>query len=292
MTIQSIKSMTSFVQHHGQGDWGTAVWELRTVNNRYFDQTMRLPEELRELEPRIRELTRKYLQRGKLECQLRFKSKSADTASLAVDQHLLKSIMQAGKQVSAVVPDAIPFRLIDLLKWPGIISVQEVDVTAISTILVALYEEALQKLVAAREREGSALKEIILSRLQTMQHHIQKIMQLQPTILKTQREQLTQRIAEIEVEYDVPRFEQELVLLAQKSDVMEELERLTTHASEVERITKEGGVVGRQLDFFMQELNREANTLGAKSVNTEMTQTVVELKILIEQMREQIQNIE
>lgn len=292
MRNQSIKSMTAFVQHRGQGEWGNAVWEIRTVNHRYFDQALRLPEELRELEPQLRELTRQHIQRGKIECTLKYKSQINQTSPLTIDQNLLKIITQLSQEVTSVAHDVLPLRLIDLLKWPGMINIQELEVTEIIPIIFSLYEEALHRLVEVREREGLALKEMIMTRLNAIENLVKKITAVQPTILKMQREQLQQRLAEIKIEYDPQRFEQEMVLLAQKSDVMEELDRLKTHVNEVQRITEQGGVVGRQLDFFMQELNRETNTMGSKTTNAELTQTVVELKILIEQMREQIQNIE
>jgi uncharacterized protein (TIGR00255 family) len=292
-----IQSMTAFARGQGQGQWGSAVCELRSINHRYLELIVRVPENLHVLEGPMRECIRKYVKRGKVECHLRYQpgdvSGSEITINMPLAEHLCKANETiAGMLTNAAFTVAAPVSTMDILHWPGILQIAEVDLEIIEDEVIRLLEKTLQDLVAAREREGSELKVLFLQRLENMKVEIAKVRQHMPEIMSSQRERLVLRFTEAKIECDSGRFEQEMVLFTQKMDVSEELERIDAHISEVRRVLKHGGVVGRRLDFLMQELNREANTLGAKSADVETTRASVELKVLIEQMREQVQNVE
>jgi uncharacterized protein (TIGR00255 family) len=287
-----IQSMTAFARSQAEDTWGTAVCEFRSINHRYLELVVRLPDTLQELEAVIRERIRQYIKRGKIEFHLRYQPSDATGADITINQHLAKHLCEANEVVATLLKNPAPVNTMDILRWPGILQIAEVDLEKIEDHVLQLVETGLKDLIATRQREGEELKQLFLQRLEAMKVEIAKVRHLMPAILKEQRERLIKRFADAKVELDKGRLEQEMVLFAQKTDVMEELDRIDAHISEVRRVLKQGGMAGRRLDFLMQELNREANTLGAKSVNVETTRASVELKVLIEQIREQVQNVE
>ena len=285
-----IHSMTGYARQEFKGDWGTAVWEIRSVNQRYLETYLRLPEQLRGLEPILRERLRQRLERGKVECNLRFESQS-QSGTLHVNEALAEQLID---NALWVIDRAGQGQLnpLDVLRWPGVIAAEEQDMDALNTHLLAGFDQVLGQFIDSRQSEGSKLKSLIEQRLDNIQAQVIKVRAHMPQILDWQRQKLIDRLAEAKIELDPLRVEQEIVLLAQRIDVAEELDRLETHIGETRKILSKGGACGRRLDFMMQEFNRESNTLGSKSINAETTQVAVELKVLIEQMREQIQNIE
>ncbi len=287
-----IHSMTAFCRKEHVAPWGTLVWELRSVNHRYLEISPRLPDTLRELENSIRDCLRQALSRGKVECILKLKTENTLPAALEVNQEYVLQLLDASQRIRALTGGSGYISTETLMNWPGVLQSPETDQSVIQQTAHQLLKETLEEFIAHRQREGSVLSSIILDRLTKVETQIAQVRELMPEILKTQRERLLSRLQEFQANPDQERLEQELVFLAQKSDVDEELDRLATHAQEVRRTINQGGAVGRRLDFLMQELNREANTLGSKSVNAQTSQIAVELKVLIEQMREQIQNIE
>ena len=285
-----IHSMTGYARKEFKGDWGSAVWEIRSVNQRYLETYLRLPEQLRGLEPILRERFRKQLERGKVECNLRFESQTAN-AQIHVNEALAEQLID---NALWVIDRAGQGQLnpLDVLRWPGVIAAEEQDMDELNTILLAGFDEVLAQFVESRQSEGEKLKVLIEQRLEGIQGEITKVRALMPQILTWQRQKLIDRLAEAKLELEPTRVEQEIIMLAQRIDVAEELDRLGMHITETHKILKKGGACGRRLDFMMQEFNRESNTLGSKSINADTTQSAVELKVLIEQMREQIQNIE
>ena len=285
-----IHSMTGYARQEFKGDWGTAVWEIRSVNQRYLETYLRLPEQLRGLEPILRERLRQRLERGKVECNLRFESQS-QSGTLHVNEALAEQLID---NALWVIDRAGQGQLnpLDVLRWPGVIAAEEQDMDALNTHLLAGFDQVLGQFIDSRQSEGSKLKSLIEQRLDNIQTQVVKVRAHMPQILDWQRQKLIDRLGEAKLELDPLRVEQEIVLLAQRIDVAEELDRLETHIGETRKILSKGGACGRRLDFMMQEFNRESNTLGSKSINAETTQVAVELKVLIEQMREQIQNIE
>lgn len=290
-----VQSMTAFTRQQIDKDYGSLAWEIRSVNHRYLEASVRVPESFRALENTVREALRKQLNRGKVECQLRFQTEAADGASVSkihVDTALVKQLLEAGDIIGSLASDVAPLSTAELLRWPGVIGTTEIDKKALEQDALALFSEALRDLIATREREGAELCEFILQRLDTIRAIVADVRLMMPDILAKQRQNLIAKIAEIEIEIDPARLEQEIALLAQKADIDEELDRLGAHVNEVERVLRSDDQMGRRLDFLMQELNREANTLSSKSIVVETTRSAVDLKVLIEQMREQIQNIE
>ncbi len=287
-----IQSMTAFSRTQEQGDWGSAVCELRSINHRYLEMVLRLPEALHALEAPMRECIRHYIKRGKIECHLRFQANDASSLGMTINHSLVDQLCQASELISKKFKSVAPTNVMDILNWPGIFHMAEIDLETVQDHVIKLLDKALQDLVAARAREGDELKQLFLQRLEQMKVEVTKVRKHLPEILSYQRERLISRFSDAKLELDADRLEQEIVLFAQKTDVMEELDRIDSHVSEVRRILKHGGVSGRRLDFLMQELHREANTLGAKSTDVDTTRASVELKVLIEQVREQVQNVE
>lgn len=287
----TVHSMTAFARQQHSAEWGSLQLELRSVNQRYLDLQFRLPEALRDLEPNFREALRSRLHRGKVECALRFEL-SDDNQPLSVNQQRLAALSFALDEVRRALPDALMPNTLELLGQPGVLQASSLDMDAIQQAAGKLFEQSLDELVECRQREGAKLKTLIEERLTTIDELVSEVRAMMPGILKRQRTQLEERLATLTAELDPQRLEAEVVLMAHKADVAEELDRLDTHVSEVARQLRQKGPVGRRLDFLMQELNREANTLSSKSAVTDTTRCAVELKVLIEQMREQIQNIE
>ncbi len=290
-----VQSMTAFTRQQIDKDYGSLAWEIRSVNHRYLEASVRVPESFRALENTVREALRKQLNRGKVECQLRFQTEAADGASVGkihVDTALVKQLLEAGDVIGSLASDVAPLSTAELLRWPGVIGTAEIDKQTLENDALELFVVALNDLIATREREGAELREFIGQRIDAIRAIVADVRLMMPDILAKQRQNLVAKIAEIEIDIDPARLEQEIALLAQKADIDEELDRLGAHVNEVERVLCSDDQMGRRLDFLMQELNREANTLSSKSIVVETTRSAVDLKVLIEQMREQIQNIE
>ena len=287
----TISSMTAFAHRRSEHPWGTAIWELRSVNHRYLELSFKLPEGWRQLEPELRDRLRNALQRGKVECSLRL-SLQDQNQQLQLNKTLAQQLLDTAHQLRTDIAHAAPIDVLDIMRWPGVMQSGELDGDTITKDLVAAFVDALDDQRANRQREGDELALLIEQRLSSISEIVTDLRARMPEIVSGQRDKLRSRLAELQAELDAERLEQEMALIAQKADVDEELDRLDTHVKEVRRVLTKGGAVGRRLDFLMQELNREANTLSSKAVVAESTQAAVELKVLIEQMREQIQNIE
>ena len=286
-----IYSMTAFARLEIKKDWGDAVWEIRSVNQRYLENFLRLPEQFRSLENTLREKLRQNLTRGKIECTLRIDNKQQNISKLSLNEELAQQVLQSLQWLKQQAGEG-EINLNDVLRYPGVVEIPEQDLDMISQDLLTAFDELLIEFIAMRAREGEKLQAIIQQRLDSITLEAEKVRSKMPEILQWQRERLQQRFEEIQLQADPQRLEQEMVLLAQRIDVAEELDRLQMHVKETSSILKKGGAIGRKLDFMMQGLNRESNTLASKSINAEVTASAVELKVLIEQMREQIQNLE
>ncbi|MCC6533623.1 MAG: YicC family protein [Burkholderiales bacterium] len=266
--------------------------ELRAVNSRYLDISFRLPEELRALETQLRETLMARVQRGKLECKVNITDLPAEQRLLTVNRELLLRLAGAASEIQAAVPAAAAMNVGDILRWPGMIGELDLSLDELGGACIATVAQALDELNASREREGAKLAQVILDRAARMQELVDGIAPKIPQLVKSYGDKLSARLAEAGLNPDDDRMRQEIVLFASRIDVDEELSRLHAHVKELRHVLAKGGPVGRRLDFLMQEFNREANTLGSKSADLESTQVAVELKVLIEQMREQVQNIE
>jgi uncharacterized protein (TIGR00255 family) len=287
-----IRSMTAFARLVHNANYGQLTWELRSVNHRYMEPHFKLPDSMRALEPALRERLREQLSRGKLECILKLTSASEQQAGLQVNLTRARQVIDACQSIHQLMPSSQPEMAINILQWPGVIEEHAIDAEQLHADALLSFDQALEQLRVTREREGRELSNFVMERLEGIRTVTKSVRERLPTILQAQRDRLLARFAELKLEVDRDRLEQEMVLVAQKADVDEELDRLSTHVNEVQRVLKAGGACGRRLDFLMQELNREANTLSSKSIVSDTTQSAVELKVLIEQMREQIQNIE
>jgi len=286
-----IYSMTAFARFEVKGDWGNAVWEIRSVNQRFLETYFRLPEQFRGIEPVLRERFRKQLNRGKVECNLRFNANAGAETELSLNEKLALQLIQHANWINEQTLNS-QVNPLDVMRWPGVMEAPETDMSAIQTELLAGFDIALKDFIAARASEGENLKAMIEQRLTAISGEANKVQTHMPAVIEWQRQRIKDKFKDASIDLDSTRVEQELVLLAQKMDVAEELDRLNSHVSETRKILQKGGAQGRRLDFMMQEFNREANTLGSKSINTDVTASAVELKVLIEQMREQIANIE
>lgn len=285
-------SMTAFARQEQTLESGVLSWEIRSVNHRYLELSLRMDESFRPQEIAIRKLFAQHIARGKVEAVLRFNPAIADGQAIHIDENLAKSVIDACVRLSDLSPATAPLDPLRLLQWPGVVSAQQTDVEALNAAVLSLLKNSLQDFVATRAREGEALAEMLLQRCQEIAEIAVKVRGQMPQILAQNHERMMQRLADFKVELEPERLAQEAALLAQKSDVAEELDRLENHINEVRHILGRKEPVGRRLDFLMQELNREANTLASKSIDTDTTRYAVDLKVLIEQMREQIQNIE
>ena len=285
-------SMTAFARSELSTDQGNLAWELRSVNHRYLEVTLRLPEAFRELEGPLRELLRKQVARGKVECTLRFNPAEQQSSELSLNQPLLDQLIRTTEQLGARLHNAGPINPLELLAWPGVVLGEKTDQGDLVKQARSLFDQALKELKEHRAREGAELKQLIIERLDNISDRTAILREMMPTLLTAHRQELIDRFNDAKLELDSTRVEQEIVLLAQKIDVAEELDRLDTHVIETRRVLDSKDAIGRRLDFLMQEFNREANTLGSKAIDTRSTQAAVDLKVFIEQMREQIQNIE
>ncbi len=287
-----ICSMTSFARAERRNDLGALAWELRSVNHRYLEAFVRLPEELRALEPVVRERLAKRLGRGKLDCTLRFKPSPDVQATVRVNRRIAQQVIDAGGEIASLLGPCGALDPMAVLQWPGVMEEEDIDFTPVQAEALELLDQALDSLVNTRRREGARMAEIIRKRCATMNERVEEARRLMPQVLEAVRLRIRTRLSEVLEELDENRIEQEMALLAQRLDVDEEMDRLATHLDEVQRVLDREEPVGRRLDFLMQELNREANTLSSKSSDVEVTRIAVEMKVLIEQMREQVQNIE
>jgi len=284
--------MTAFARVEHQTDWGNLAWEIRSVNHRYLDLTFKIPESLRRLEPALREACRKHLHRGKVDCLLRIDPLAQSADDIHLNLPLVKQVGAALSVIHGELDTVQAPSSLELLKWPGVIVQKETEETAIHGAVVSQFQQALTTMTEMRVTEGEALRNIILEKLSQVANITANARSEVPAIIASQNERIRQKLTELQVEVDENRLEQELVHLAQKADVVEELDRLAAHVDEVGSTFSQKGGIGRRLDFLMQELNREANTLSSKAIHADTTIQAVELKVLIEQMREQVQNIE
>lgn len=287
-----IRSMTAYARKDLSQSWGSASWEIRSVNQRYLETYIRLPEQFRALEPIIREKLRSRLTRGKIECTLRFElDQATQHQELSLNKDLANQILYAADWLKNEyrMADINP---IDVLRWQGVLSTKEQNLDEISKELLKLLDNTIDEFIVVREREGQALEQLIVKRLEAITQQVTNIRTQMPDILIWQKERLLTKLEECKIELDTTRLEQEMIMLAQRIDVAEELDRLMTHVKETYTILKKNEAVGRRLDFMMQEFNRESNTIASKSINADVTASAIELKVLIEQIREQVQNIE
>ncbi|MBS4019003.1 MAG: YicC family protein [Dechloromonas sp.] len=287
-----ICSMTGYAVKTRDLERGTLQLELKSVNSRYLDFHFRVAEDLRAMEMPLRELLAKRLNRGKVECRLNFNATAARGEQLQINVDLLDALSALGAQVRSRLPDAAPLSVNEALRWPGMFGEQGVDFAALGPVVLALANEVLEEFTASRGREGAKLAQTIVDRVGAMRRIVSDVAPRIPEAQALFTEKLRQRLLEALGNASDDRILQEVAVFATRIDVAEELSRLTTHLDEVERVLKAGGACGKRLDFLMQELNREANTLASKSAITEVSQAAMELKLLIEQMREQIQNLE
>ena len=287
-----IRSMTAYAGNEASIGDSTIHCEIRSVNHRYCDIALKIPDQLRFIEADVRSIITAKINRGKIECSLSYKKQPKGGQGFNVNMDAVTALLAATDQIEEHMLAPLSFSALDILAFPGIQQEQNTDKSHLNEEITHLVKQTLAQFLEVREREGAQLKALIEERCIKMQGFVVLAGQRMPEVLLLIRTKLKDRIIELVAQPDFDRLEQELVFLAQKLDITEELDRLDTHITEVLRVLKEKDPVGRRLDFLMQELNREANTLGSKSTDKEMTQIAIELKVLIEQMREQIQNIE
>ena len=287
-----ISSMTAFASSELDVEGYTLIWEVRSVNHRYLDVSPRLPEIFRSIEPSVREAVGKYLKRGKVDCNLFYRKQKQGEEAIEVNEARLNQLLVAASKIENNMDQAQSLSALDILRWPGVQSEVREDLEPVHEGAIALLNKTLEQLVESREREGGDILGMVESRCQLIQEQMNVAKTRLPEVQAQLREKLEKKINDLLEEPEKARLEQELVYFLQKMDVEEELDRLESHVKEVRRVLNQAEPVGRRLDFLMQELNREANTLGSKSADIQTTNVSVELKVLIEQMREQIQNIE
>ncbi len=287
-----IYSMTAFARRELRGDFGLLICEIRSVNQRYLEANLRLSDVVRELEMPLRDKLRQQLSRGKVDVWIKHEAVEGNVSNIHINQDLAARLVAAASQIDQLARHAAPLNAADILRLPGVVCVAEPNQQALLAATQGLFDQTLSDFVAMRQREGQALQQFISQRLDLIAVECEKVRERMPHILAHYRQRLLARLQDIKADLDNDRLEQEMVLFAHKIDVAEELDRLTAHLVEIKRVLQQGGAVGRKLDFLMQELNREANTLGSKSVSADSSLSSVELKVLIEQMREQIQNLE
>ena len=287
-----IRSMTGFARRERQGPWGTLICELRTVNHRYLEISSRLPEDLRAVDPELRQLIGAALRRGKVDATITFKPTAGNIRELQVDIAIVQAVIERLRAIQIQIGDPEPIKAIDVLRWPGAVKEAEQDSSPILQEALELLGEALTALNEMRAREGERIREMLLQRCAAMQSQVAIVKARLPEVSQRLRARVLDRIAQLQVTPAMDRLEQELAILAQRMDVDEELDRLGSHLTEIASALDSNEPAGRRLDFLMQELNREANTLSSKSQDVETTRAAVDMKVIIEQMREQIQNIE
>ena len=288
----TIKSMTAFARCSDHNEWGAFTWEIRAVNHRYLDLNFRLPEIFSALEMGIREILRGHLERGRIDCYLRYQITHVANRQLQIDENLVSQLIENANQVGQKLSGSVAIDPMAILAWPDVLQKKEIDVQPVNEAILSLLKKTAQELVTAREREGLALRLVIEKTIQTIVLEVIKIKQRLPVMLDTERQKILTKFAEIKAELDGNRLEQEMVLFAHKVDITEELDRLEIHLQDMRRILANGGGVGKKLDFLVQELNRETNTMASKSADVEITKSAIDIKVFLEQIREQVQNLE
>ncbi|MEO5343313.1 MAG: YicC family protein [Gammaproteobacteria bacterium SHHR-1] len=285
--------MTAFARSEQRTELGELIWELRSVNHRYLEPGLRLPEELRQMEGAVRERLGARLSRGKIDASLRFQPAASSRGDIQLNDAIAQQVFSAAEHLSHKIGRQMQLpSLMDLLQWPGVVEQRRPDLSPVIEQALVLLDQAMEQLIANRQREGARLAELIQQRCSAMRQQVEQVQEQMPRVIAGVRKRLRERLDELSGELEPGRLEQEMVILSQRLDVDEEMDRLLTHISEVEAVMQRQEPVGRRLDFLMQELNREANTLGSKSNDLSITQCGMEMKVLIEQMREQVQNIE
>lgn len=287
-----IRSMTAFSRAEASTEIGVLSWEIRSVNHRFSEVSLRLPEELRPVEAVYRERIAQLVKRGKIDANLRFQSAQAADQPLEFDREFAGKLAHLSREIDQLLYNPSPISAFEIMRWPGVIRSTEKSTDRLLAESLTLLDRALDDMLACRLREGEKLQTVIAGRCDSIAGQVERVRASLPAILQGQQERLLSRVRELKADIDPGRIEQEVVLLLSKADVAEELDRITAHVSEVRRLLTQEEPVGRRLDFLLQELNREANTLGSKSVHLDTTGIAIELKVLIEQIREQIQNIE
>lgn len=285
------RSMTAFARNTTDFPWGSVTCELRSVNHRFLETGFRLPETLRQVEMSLREIARKKLSRGKVDCSIQLAFNSTD-ANVSADLTLAKQYIELAQQLAVQIDNPAAISPLDIMRWPGVLKEQDVESEHLQTAAIETFKLTVSQLLEGRQREGDKLADMIEQRLVGIQEQTTIVRENLPDILAHQRTRLEEKMADMKSQLDESRLEQEMVIIANRTDVDEELDRLDVHIAEIRRVLQSSDSIGRRLDFLMQELNREANTLGSKSIAGVTTQASVELKVLIEQMREQIQNLE
>ena len=287
-----LSSMTGFARVEDTCEQGDLIWEVRSVNHRYLEIGYRLPEEFRKLEGQLRRYLQARMARGKIDCTFRYRLAETQTAAMELNLPLLDSLLRQIRQLNERLSDPAPVHAADVLAWPGVLQADGGDMESFHAACFGLFEKAVDQLVDTRMAEGARIERILQGKCGEVRSIVQNVRARYPQVVASVREKLQQRVGELLDEIDRARLEQELVYLAQKLDIMEELDRLESHLDEMSSVFSSREANGRRLDFLMQEFHREANTLSAKSADVETTRAAVELKVLIEQMREQVQNIE
>lgn len=291
--LRVIRSMTGFARCEVDIPGGTLIWELRALNNRYLDLMLRLPDDFRSVEPGVREMIGGRIRRGKVEALLRVVSRAGRSGAGELDEQRLRALLALRDRVAAIMRDPAPVSPLDILRWPDVVVPATLDADAIRGAALSAFGEALEALDAARRREGEAIAAVLRQRAREIRCHLERVRARGPEIVGGLRERLRRRLETFDVHHDAARVEQELAYLAQRADVEEEVDRALVHLAEAERLLAgDEWPIGRRLDFLMQELSREANTLGAKAVDAETSLASVDMKVAIEQMREQVHNIE
>ena len=287
-----ILSMTGFAAGAAELPGCSLAVELRSVNHRYLDLQLRLPDELRGLESAVREVLTTELKRGKVDCRVALNRSTPGAATLAVNAERVVQLRDASTEVLRHAPGSSPLSIVEILRWPGVLTEPSLDAETLAAKTLALVQQALAELAASRAREGRNLKAVLEDRCRAIELQIERVAPRVPAIHDAYLDKLGARLRDAGLDPDTERLKQELALFATKIDVAEEVSRLTTHVAEVRRVLAAAGPSGKRLDFLMQELNREANTLASKSVDAELSHAALEIKVLIEQMREQVQNLE
>ena len=285
------RSMTAYARITEENSWGSITCELRSVNHRFLEVGFRMPDVLRESETALRDMTRKKLTRGKIDCSVQIAFNHSDAGS-TLDLEVAQSHIEIAQAIANKLSDAAPISAVDIMQLPGVIKDASIEASQVNKAGKKAFDLALDQMLEGREREGAKLAEMVEQRLAGIESQIAIVRENLPEILQQQRTRLHEKLNELKEQMDEQRLEQEMIIIANRADVDEELDRLEAHISEIRLALKSKESIGRRLDFLMQELNREANTLGSKSISSTTTQVSVELKVLIEQMREQIQNIE
>jgi uncharacterized protein (TIGR00255 family) len=284
--------MTGFARHEASGPWGTLVCEIRSVNHRFLEAGFRLPDELRQTESELRQRLAKEIKRGKVDCSMSYRRLQGADSALEVDEQALDRLTARVRDVARLLPDRHTVNVLDVLRWPGVLKDDSDAGDELLAVARSLFGATVEELVAARAREGVRLRELLEARCGGLDALVAQVRVRMPEVQSRVRTRLNERLAELQVNVDHDRLEQELALMLQRLDVDEELDRLAGHIVEIRRVINGNEPAGRRLDFLMQELNREANTLSSKSQDLEMTRSAVDMKVIIEQMREQVQNVE